>query len=129
LEAAKQVCPGDGVEDRDVLDLLASLADMSLVVVEQDGGHYRYRLLETVRQYARGRLVQGGAEDAVRERHRDYFLGLATEAAPKLRGAEQAEWVRRLQEEHENLRVGLGWCVVAARSEEGLRLCGLLLRF
>ena len=80
--------------DGDVLDLLTSLADKSLVVAEQSDGHSRYRLLETVRQYARERLMESGGGEAVRERHRDYFLALAEEAEPKLMGAEQAEWLR-----------------------------------
>ena len=129
LEAAEQVCAGDGVEDRDALDLLTSLADKSLVVVEQSDGHSRYRLLETVRQYARERLVESGGGEAVRVRHRDYFLTLAEQAEPKLVGAQQAEWLRRLDEEHENLRAALEWSLAEVQSGAGLRLCGALYRF
>ena len=117
------------MQDGDVLDLLTSLADKSLVVAEQRDGHSRYRLLETVRQYARERLVESGGGEAVRERHRDYFLALAEEAEPKLMGAEQAEWLQRLEEEHENLRAGLDWSLAEAGSGGGLRLCGALQRF
>ena len=127
--AAEEVCAGDGVEDWEVLDLSTSLSDKSLVVAEQKGEHSRYRLLETVRQYARERLVESGGGEAVREWHRDYFLALAEEAEPKLPGAEQAEWLRRLEEEHENLRAGLNWSLAEARSGGGLRLCGALQRF
>jgi predicted ATPase/class 3 adenylate cyclase/Tfp pilus assembly protein PilF len=129
LEAAEQVCAGEGVEDWEFLDLLTSLADKSLAVAEQNDGRSRYRLLETVRHYARERLVESGGGEAVRERHRDYFLALAEEAEPKLLGAEQAEWLQRLEEEHENLRAGLVWSLVEAGSGGGLRLCGALLRF
>ena len=129
LAAAEQVCAGDGVEDREVLDLLTSLADKSLVVVEQNDGHSRYRLLETVRQYARERLLESGGGEAVRERHRDYFLALAEEAEPKLMGAEQAEWLQRLEEEHDNLRSALEWSLADAGSQKDLRLCGALQRF
>ena len=129
LDAAEQVCAGEGEEDREALDLLTSLADKSLVVVEQNDGHSRYRLLETVRQYARERLLESGGGEAVRERHGDYFLALAEEAEPKLLGAEQAEWLRRLEEEHDNLRSALEWSLAEAGSQEDLRLCGALNRF
>jgi predicted ATPase/DNA-binding winged helix-turn-helix (wHTH) protein len=129
LAAAKEVCAGEGIEQRDVLDLLTSLADKSLVVPEQGDAQTRYRLLETVRQYARDRLEDSGGSAAARVRHRDYYLALAEEADPKLRGAEQAEWLQRLEEEHENLRAGLAWSVAEAGTGGGQRLCGALRRF
>jgi predicted ATPase/class 3 adenylate cyclase len=129
LTAAEQVCAGEGVAEGEVLDLLTSLSDKSLVVAEQTDGHFRYRLLETMRQYAREWLVESEGGEVVRERHRDYFLALAEEAEPKLTGAEQAEWLLRLEEEHENLRAGLDWSLVAPGSGGGLRLCGALQRF
>ncbi len=129
LTAAGEVCASEGIEHRDVLDLLTSLADKNLVVSEQEDAQTRYRLLETVRQYARDRLEDSGGSAAVRVRHRDYYLALAEEAHPKLRGAEQAEWLRRLEEEHDNLRAGLEWSLVEAGSKGGLRLCAALQRF
>ena len=129
FETAEQVCAGEGVEDWEVLDRLTSLSDKSLVVAEQQEGHSRYRLLETVRQYAQERLVESGGGAAIRERHRDYFLALAEEAEPKLSDAEQAEWLQRLDSEHENLRAALGWSLEAAQFMSGLRLCGALQQF
>jgi predicted ATPase/class 3 adenylate cyclase len=129
LEAAELVCAGDGVQDGDVLDLLTSLCDKSLVLVEQNDGNYRYRLLETVRQYARERLLESGGCDALQEQHRDYFLALAEEAEPQLLGAEQAVWLGRLEEEHDNLRTALEWSRAEVGAQAGLRLCGALLRF
>ena len=129
MEAAEQVCAGAGVEDREVFDLLTSLCDKSLVVVEQNDGPSRYRLLETVRQYVHERLLESGGGKAFRERHRDYFLALAEVAAPKLLGADQAEWLHRLEEEHDNLRSALEWSLVVAGSQEDLRLCAALDRF
>ena len=126
LEGAEQVTSDASVQDRCVADLLTSLCDKSLVVVEQSGGHYRYRLLETVRQYARERLLEGGDSATFRKRHRDYIVALAEAAAPKLRGPEQIEWLRRLESEHENLRAGLEWSLAEPGSREGLRLCGAL---
>ena len=129
LAAAEEVCASAGIEHRDVLDLATSLADKSLVVPEQRGAQTRYRLMETLRQYARDRLEDTGGTAAIRVRHRDHYLALAEEADPKLRGAEQADWLRRLEEEHENLRAGLEWSLVEAGSKGGLRLCGALGRF
>ena len=126
--AAEEVCAGESIAESDVFDLLTSLSDKSLVVAEQMHGHSRSRLLETVRQYAREKLLESGGGEAVRERHRDYYLALAEKASPKLIGAEQAEWLQRLEEEHENLRAGLNWSVVEAESRGGLRLCSALQR-
>jgi len=129
LAAAEEVCAGEGIEHRDVLDLLTSLADKSLVVSEQEDAQTRYRLLETVRQYAHDRLEDTGGSAAIRVGHRNHYLALAEEADPKLKGAEQAEWLRRLEEEHDNLRAGLEWSLAEAETGGGLRLCGALQRF
>ena len=129
LAAGERVCAAEGMENWAFLDQLTSLADKSLVVAEQMDGRSRYRLLETVRQYARDRLVECGGSEAVRRRHRDYFLTLAEEAEPKLKGAEQAMWLQGLEEEHENLRIGLEWSLVEEGSGSGLRQCGALQQF
>ncbi len=129
LAASEQVCAGGGVEQLDVLDLLSSLVDKSLVVVEQGDGIYRYRMLETVRQYAGERLLENGGGEDVRVRHRNYFLALAEAAEPELLGGQQAAWLRRLEEEHDNLRSALEWSLADAQLQEDLRLCGALNRF
>jgi predicted ATPase/class 3 adenylate cyclase len=94
----------------DVLDLLTALVEKSLVLYEEREGQARYRLLETVRQYGRDRLQESGEVQVVRQRHRDCFLRLAEEAAPKLHGPDQRNWVDRLEGEHDNLRAALEWC-------------------
>jgi tetratricopeptide (TPR) repeat protein len=125
------------IDDWQVLDLLSTLVDKSLVVYEPDeSGQGRYRLLETVRQYARERLMESVEVEAVRGRHRDHFLALAEEAKPKLRGPEQAQWLERLESEHDNLRAVLEWCLedeeegagrnAVSSAEAGLRLSGAL---
>ncbi|MBC8138265.1 MAG: tetratricopeptide repeat protein, partial [Fibrella sp.] len=142
LAAAEQVCcdapdePEPLIEEWGVLDLLTSLADKSLVFAEPQGeGNTRYRLLETVRQYARDRLAEGKEQDAVRGRHQEYFLALAEEAEPKLHAAEQAVWLRRLEKEHDNLRLALEWSDpggagdVAGAKIQVLRLAVALGRF
>jgi len=129
LEAAEQICAGDGVEQGDVLDLLSSLIDKSLVTFERSEARSRYRLLETVRQYARERLVESGGAEAIRARHRDYFVALAQEADDKLLGAEQAASLRLLEDEHDNLRLALEWSYAEAPGQEDLRLCAAMHRF
>jgi non-specific serine/threonine protein kinase len=126
LEAAEQVCTGDPVEEWEVLDLLTSLVDKSLVVAETSGATVRHRLLETIRQYAWDRLMENGEGEIGRERHRDYFLALAESAKPI---SQQREWLARLEEEHENLRGALEWSLLETGVEGGLRLCGALVTF
>ncbi len=135
LEAAEAVCAGDAVEDWEVLDLLTSLSDKSLVVYEEEGASSRYRLLETVRQYAAERLTEGGTGADVRGCHRDYYLALAEQADPLLGGPEQGAWLSRLETDHDNLRAALSWCEAenetgkAEGGEAWLRLCAALGRF
>ena len=98
----------------DVLDLLTALVDKSLVV-EEPGAETRYRLLETVRQYSGERLRESGEAAAAREGHSNWFLTLAERAEPHLCfGAEQVDWLDRLEREHDNLRAALAWCLEAA---------------
>jgi non-specific serine/threonine protein kinase len=119
LEAAEEVCSGDGIEKDDMLDLLSHLVDKSLVVVEDDGvGERRYRYLETVRQYGRDRLLRSGETERVRNRHLGFFFELARRAEPELIGLRQASWLRTLHIEHDNLRSALEWCVSSAESPE-----------
>jgi predicted ATPase/class 3 adenylate cyclase len=109
LEAAESIGSGGGVEQSQVLDLLTDLVDKSLVMVDAEGG--RYRLLETVRQYANELLaLSGDAEDA-RARHLGYFLRLAEEAWSGLVGPEQGVWLARLDFERENLLAAHAWCM------------------
>jgi predicted ATPase/DNA-binding winged helix-turn-helix (wHTH) protein/Tfp pilus assembly protein PilF len=127
LEAASQVCSEAPITKDDVVYVLIGLIEQSLVVAEEDGD--RYRMLETVRQYAQERLEEPGIGDVVRERHRDYFLALAEETEPKLTGAEQSVWLHRLDEDHDNLRAALAWSLDQSESRDSLRLCAALQRF
>ncbi len=115
-----------------VLDLLAHLVDKGMVVFEEDErGPGRYRLLETVRQYARDRLRENEEAHALlRPRHRNFFLAVAEEAKPNLQGPEQARWLDTLESEHDNLRAALEWCLDEEEgAEAGLRLAGALSQF
>ncbi|MGH3811666.1 MAG: LuxR C-terminal-related transcriptional regulator [Pseudonocardiaceae bacterium] len=108
LDAAEQVCPGEGIDRYDVLDLLTGLVDKSLVSTDERGSQTRYRLLETVRQYATARLADAGELDTVRDRHLTYHLGLVEAAEPQVLGAGQDDPVLpTLAIELPNLRAAL----------------------
>jgi predicted ATPase/class 3 adenylate cyclase len=110
LEAAETICSGEGIEQWEVLDLLTGLVEKSLVVYEAREGEPRYRLLETIRQHARERLLEAGEAEAVRQRHLLFYLALAERAEPELRRSDQRVWLDRLEAEHDNLRAALRWC-------------------
>ena len=131
LEAAEVVCAGPPVDDGAILDLLSRLVDKSLLTADTGESEARYRQLETVRQYARDRLLESGeARDALRH-HRDWFLAMVARAEPEFfRGAESGDWLRRLDSEHDNLRAALQWSLDEPGEErEGLHLAAGLWRF
>jgi len=130
LAAAEKVCAGVGIDDAAVLDLVASLADKSLVTTDHRKGGARYRLLETVRQYAEDRLREMGDERRWRDRHLAHFLAVVELAEPRLTGADQQEWLDRLEDEHDNLRSALAWSSTAGGDVgAGLRLAGAFWRY
>lgn len=121
LDAIEAVSAGAGLDQRDVLDLLVGLVAKSLVIAETDGT--RYRLLETVRQYAQERLDESGESEAIRTRHLDFYLVLAEGARPGLAGPEHAVWLTKLDLEQQNLLSALAWCAHAKDGgEQGLKL-------
>ncbi|MGE3164950.1 MAG: protein kinase [Planctomycetota bacterium] len=115
LEAAEQVCASSPLEDWQVLDLLSSLIERSLVEanpVRSAGGEcMRYRLLESIREFARLRSQDAGEIPEQWQRHRDYFSGLAERAHQELRGPRQGEWFGTLEGEYDNLRSAIERCV------------------
>jgi non-specific serine/threonine protein kinase len=116
MEAAEAVTADDASERDDVLESLSRLVDKSLANVERDDeGGRRYHFLETVRQYARERLVESGEAERIRDRHLDYFCAMAQRAEPELIRAGQVVWLNRLQREHDNLRLALDWCITSPR--------------
>lgn len=126
LAAAKVVATGDGVAPGEVLDLLGRLVERSMITAEP-GHPTRYRMLETLRQYAAERLDESGEREAVADHHAEFFRSLAEEAERSLRGHGQREWLRRLREEQPNLRAALSWVTAdPARVEEALLLAGAL---
>jgi predicted ATPase/DNA-binding SARP family transcriptional activator len=127
LDAAQAV--GGGADD--VLDPLGALVDKSLVAIDRRAGRPRYRMLETLRQYAAERLAEAGpgGTEATRTRHLAWAVELAEKAEAKLQGDEQAAWLEVLDEEHDNLRAALDWAAESGRVEDGLRLAAALVRF
>jgi predicted ATPase/class 3 adenylate cyclase len=123
FEAAEAVLGPDGLE------LLSALVDKSLVVIEETAnGEKRYNLLETIRQYARERLIESGRASTARELHLGYFLQLAAEAESKLMGPQMLEALNLLEPELDNIRTALGW-VLERNPETALRLAVSLTYF
>src|SRR5580704_12629013 len=133
LNMAEQVCSDERIPEPRVLDVLAALIDKSLVALEDElAGDARYRLLDTIREYAAARLNASGEQDVFRQRHVLYMLGLAEEAVGQafLRNAppwaEQIETYNRIAAEQANYRAALAYCLAIGDAEKGLRLCSAL---
>ena len=129
FEAAEQVCSDDEIAVFEVLDLLTRLVESSLVIVESIDGGTRYRLLETVRQYALDRLVETGQADDARRAHAAWFADIADQVEEALLSADYPEWVPRLERDHDNTRAALTWTIEAGEAELALRLAAGTGRF
>lgn len=104
LAAAEAVCSDDPLDPLDVMDLLASLVEKSLVMLDESDDTSRYRMLETLREYARDRLGQSDEVLPTSMRHCDHYLTVAKEANRGLKGSEHSEWLRRFEVEVDNMR-------------------------
>ncbi|WP_433524372.1 BTAD domain-containing putative transcriptional regulator [Nocardia pseudovaccinii] len=141
LEAAEQVCADTGapegqgggkntaVERWEVLELLTALTEKSLLLSVADSappagsaGEPRYRMLDTIKQYARERLVASGESDLVRREHLSYVTELAATAEPHLRRADQLEWLATLEAEHDNIAVAMRGALAAGDAAGAMRL-------
>ena len=133
LAAAEDVCASGGTADSlETADALASLVDKSLVASERSSGDLRYRMLETIRQYAADKLAAGGgaAVAMARDRHASHYLALAEHAAPALRGGpDQGRWMRRVDLEWPNLRAAADHCDGTGDGESVIRLGAALRRW
>ena len=109
-----------------VLDVLERLVVKSLVVAEPRGGEMRFRLLETIREYARERLAESGCEREVRDRHALCYARLAERADRHLRGPDQLLWIARLDAEDDNFRAALAWALQQEDTDILLRLSAAL---
>lgn len=124
LQAAQFMCSAD-VEHANLLDALRVLVDNSLVTLSEA----RYRMLDTIREFAQEQLALSGEAQAIHQRHADYYLYFAQQAAPALEGGQLSEWHRRLELEEENLRAALYWLMESDETELALRLAGSIWRY
>ena len=134
LEAAEEVAAFGALDSWAVVDLLFQLVSKSVVERDEVGeaatGLTRYRMLETIRDYARDRLVAAGEAETISVRHRRYFLGLAEVAATKLTGPQQAHWLARLDAEQDNMRRAIdGFAAAPGEIESALKMARALGRY
>ncbi|MEU2176768.1 MULTISPECIES: BTAD domain-containing putative transcriptional regulator [Nocardia] len=130
LDAAERVCAGSGpegdgknaaVEQWEVLELLTALTEKSLLLTAGDSGP-RFRMLDTIKQYALDRLVEAGESEHARRAHLAYFTELADAAEPRLRRADQLEWLATLEAEHDNIAVAMRGALAAGDATGATRL-------
>jgi predicted ATPase len=125
LEAIEAICDAEGDLAVDTFEGVSSLVDKSLLRQEEGpGGEPRFVMLETVHEFAREKLQESAEAEEIKRVHAAYFLTLAEEAYPKLKGAIQLQWLERLEVEHENMRAALSWASERKEVEVALRLEG-----
>ena len=127
LTTAEAVVTDTELPAQRVMELLERLARQSLIVIDQSGGHTRYRMLETLRQYATGKLEEAGDTTEMYAAHAAYFVAMGEQAETGLRGPAQARWLGELRTEHANLRAALNWMVATdGQDDQAQRLAGSL---
>ncbi len=129
LEAVEGLTADDRRQTTDALDVLTELAEKSLLVIEPSVTTTRYRLLETLREYAREKLRAAGAWDETQQKHLAYYLRFAERAQAQLTTSLQVEWTKRLDAEQDNLRAAMQFALETAQIESGLRLANALWRY
>ena len=129
LEAAEDICGGRGIESSDVLDLLTNLVDKSLVILDELAIEPRYRMLETMRQYSREKLVDANEVEQIGDRHLAFFTGQAERLKPHFFGFDQVRWYAKADVELDNLRAALEHSLSPARVCDGMRLLNALHRY
>jgi len=127
LSAAEAIAESEDIERWDILDLVTGLVEKSMLVVDSDdNAKSRYRILETLRQYGRSRLIESGTAVLFHRRHAVYFADLAESGDRQLRGPNQGEWFTVLGREHDNFAMALTWTLDAEEGELFLRTAGAL---
>jgi predicted ATPase/DNA-binding XRE family transcriptional regulator len=124
LQAAQFMCSVE-VSHANLLDAIRALVDNSLVILSEA----RYRMLDTIREFAQEQLALLGESQAIHQRHADYYLQFAGQAAPALEGGQLSEWHRQLELEEENLRAALHWLMENHETELALRVAGSIWRY
>lgn len=128
LAAVEAVCAGEGATEEEVLDLLLSLRDKSLISSDTTGEEARYSMLETIRQYAHERFAASANARAVRDRHLHWFLALVERAEPEIYGPHQREWLAQLESERTNIRAAFDWAIDTQDADAALRIAAALAR-
>ena len=128
LEAAEAVCSGDPLQPEEILDLLFQLSNKSMLVVKQARiGETRYRLLETIRQYAEDRQDDPVEIERLRRRHCDWFVQFAETAEMKMAMGEDRDWFEKLEADIDNMRSALGWSIDQnTNPQAGMRIINAL---
>jgi predicted ATPase/transcriptional regulator with XRE-family HTH domain len=122
-EAAETICSSQDLAQSAILDLLAQLADKSLIIAEPGDHETRYRFLETVREFAREKLAESGEMLAIQNQHLAYFAKWAERAETELKGPHQILWANQCDTEHNNIRAALEWSLKdSSNLLDGLRL-------
>jgi non-specific serine/threonine protein kinase len=131
LEAAEAICSDDEIKRNGIVDLLGRLVDKSLVVAEAPSANVatRYRLLETIREYATEKLAQFGEDTQLKDRHLEFYVMMAEKIAPELEHIQQQVWLDRLELEIDNLRAALDWAMASGNLLNAMRLVSALRRF
>ena len=130
LRTVEAVCAGEGVDREQVLELISSLVNKSLVVAETlQRTEARYSLLETIRQYGQEKLKEANEWAHIRDRHLRCFLRLVEETEPKVKGEYQQLWLNWLEDEVDNIRAALAWSLECGQVEAGLRIATALYQF
>ncbi len=130
IDAAEAVCPDEELPAGAIFETVTALIDRSLLTTEERSGSMRYGMLESIRQYALGRLAEAGEAVALHDRHLAWLLDFAGQA--DLAGPDQAAWFDMLEDERDNLRAGLEWSLApsdrsqGAQPELALALVGVL---
>ena len=122
LEAAEAICSGNGIETDEIVDLVSSLVDRSIVVAEPHDGTMRYRLLETIREYSRELLASSDEAARVWSRHLRWFADLAAKGSDGLETSDELRWAKHLDAEVDNFRQALAWSVAGGEAVDGVRL-------
>ena len=131
LEAAEAICgpSTSGGSSLDVLGGLGDLADQSLVRQVEEHEHVRFRILETIREFATEQLRERGEDDEIGRRHAVWFTALVEEAAPHLTGADRARWLDVVEHDHDNVRAALAWAIERQDTSTALRILWSAWRF
>ena len=121
LEAAEHVCAGEEADTSEILELLTTLTEKSLVVTLGEGAP-RYRMLGTIKEYAAQRLTEAGESELARHAHLAYFTEFTETADPHLRRAEQLDWLAVVEAEHDNIGAAMRAALAAGEAEGAMRL-------